>query len=241
MPKTQLLYQEDSYVNKTVCNLLKIVPDDRKTAYLVTDRSIFHPKSGGQPSDKGCILGKDAVFDVRRVMMAAGVVIHWGKCLKGVLEMEPVRQEIDWACRYEFMKRHTAAHLYDHCLSTVLGKRVETTDSWVGDDSYIGYLGNVPATERLREAQGIENAMIKAGAKVVSRLMSRDEAFAYAPEAPNLARLPSGTSLRVVTIDGCQGIPCGGTHIRDIAEIGVFHLDEPEDLGDRFRIRFHLA
>jgi alanyl-tRNA synthetase len=241
MPMTRLLYQEDSYLRETSCNILMVVPDDRKSAYIVIDQSIFHPKSGGQPSDKGRVAAEGFLFDVKRVMILSGVLIHWGKYLEGVPRNVPAHQEIDWAFRYGFMRRHTAAHLYDHCLSTVLGERVETTDSWVGDDGYIGYRGKLPKMEHLQAAEAMENQMITKGAKVASQLMTRDEALTYTPEAPNIARLPSNTHLRVVTIEGCRGIPCGGTHLKNIAEIELFSLKTPEDLGERFKIRFDIT
>jgi len=240
MPRTQLLYQEDSYAKDASCNILKVIPDDKKSSYVVLDRTIFHPKSGGQPSDRGKISATEMAFDVKRAMILSGVVVQWGKYIKGRPELGPAHLEIDWAARYEYMRRHTAAHLYDHCLSSILGGRVETTDSWVGEGSYIGYHGALPTFEQLQAAETLENGMIAKGAKVTSQLMRREEALTITPEAPNLARLPEASYLRVVTIEGCRGIPCGGTHITDIREICEFHLRQPEDLGEKFRVYFDI-
>jgi alanyl-tRNA synthetase len=121
-----------------------------------------------------------------------------------------------------------------------MGKRVETTDSWVGEDGYIGYRGNPPSTEQLRAAEEMENQMIAKGAKVLSQLVTREEALQLAPDAPNLARLPNGTHLRVITIEGCHGIPCGGTHLKDIGEIGKFKLNGTESSPEGFRVKFDV-
>jgi alanyl-tRNA synthetase len=236
MPRTQLLCQEDSYARAASCNILKVIPDDKKNAYVVLDKTIFHPKSGGQPSDRGKLSAAEMVFDVKRAMILTGVVVQWGKYVEGKPELGSVHSEIDWTVRYEYMRRHTAAHLYDHCLSFTLGRRVETTDSWVGEGSYIGYQGSLPTIEQLQAAETLENEMITKGAKVISQLMRREEALTITPEAPNLARLPEDLYLRVVTIEGCRGIPCGGTHIKDIREICKFHLTRFEDLGEKFRV-----
>lgn len=236
---TQLLYQDDSYLKEADCEILKSEADDRKSGYVVLDRTIFHPKSGGQPSDKGKILA-GVIFDVRRMMMMSGVVIHWGKYVQGIPKPGPAQLQVDWNLRYGLMRRHTAAHLCDHCLSAVMGKRVETTDSWVGEDGYIGYRGNPPSTEQLRLAEEMENQMIAKGAKVLSQLVTREEALQLAPDAPNLARLPEGTHLRVITIEGCHGIPCGGTHLKDIGEIGKFKLNGTESSPEGFRVKFDV-
>ena len=240
MPITQLLYLNDSYLKESDCRILKVEPDDRKSAYVILDRSIFHAKSGGQPSDRGRILGDGTVFDVRKVMLAEDVAIHWGKYLVGTPQTGPARMEIEWDPRYRYMKKHTAAHLFDHCLAKVLGKHVETTDSWVGDESYIGYRGEVPTMRQLQEAENMENELILKGEKVTTQLMARDQVAAYAPDAPNLARLPTGATLRVVTIEGCGGIPCGGTHVRNIREIGQFKLGEARSIDGSFRTYFDL-
>jgi len=238
--ETELLYLGDPYLKEATCKILKVEPDDRKSAYLILDKSIFHPKSGGQPSDKGKISTDIMIFDLRKVMSASGVAVHWGKYVQGMPEIGSAQMEIEWDLRYRCMRKHTAAHLFDHCLAKVMGKRVETTDSWVGDESYIGYLGEAPSMEQLRLAEKMENELIPIGGKVASQLVTREEALLMAPGAPNLARLPANTNLRVVTIEGCEGIPCGGTHIKDIREIGQFQLGSLSALDDRFRISFDI-
>jgi len=241
MPSTQLLYLNDSYLKESDCRILKVEPDDRKSAYLILDRSIFHAKSGGQPSDRGRVLGDGTVFDVRKVMLAGDVVVHWGKYVHGTPQIGPARMEIGWDSRYRCMKKHTAAHLFDHCLAKVLGKRVETTDSWVGDESYIGYRGELPPVEKLRAAEVMENQLIAKGGRVTAQVMTREEALLSSSDAPNLTRLPNGAHLRVVTIEGCYGIPCGGTHLKDISEIEQFSLKTAEALSDGFRVHFDVT
>jgi len=238
IPETHLLYLEDAYLKESSCNILKVEPDNGKNAYVLADQSIFHPKSGGQPSDRGKISGKGFIFDVKKVMFTGGVVIHWGKNIQEIPKVGQANLEIDWETRYRCMRRHTAAHLFDNCLSTVLKQRIGTTDSWVGDDSYIGYLGQCPTTEQLESAEKMENELVMRGADVTAKMMTREEALLASVDAPNLDRLPVSRHLRVVTIDGFQGIPCGGTHVRNIKEIGQFNLKPPQTLSEGFRVGF---
>ena len=238
LPLTRLLYLDDSYLKESPCNILKVEPDERKAAYVMADQSVFHPKSGGQPSDVGRITSEGLVFDVKKVMFAGGVAVHWGKSIQGETHTGPAHLSIEWEPRYRYMRRHTAAHLLDNCLAAVLGKRLESTDSWVGEDSYVGYGGACPTMEQLRAVEQMENELITKGAHVTARVVTKDEVATLLSEVSGLDRLPKDRGLRVVTIEGFQGIPCGGTHVRNVKEIGKFQLKSPHVSGEGFRVNF---
>jgi len=237
---TEILYWQDSYAKTFQGSMLRLEPDDKGHAYIILDRTVFHPKSGGQPSDKGKIIGMDFELEVKKAMLNGGIVIHWAKVRNGEPKLSQVVGEVNWDLRYLLMRRHTAAHLYDHCLANATGKRVETTDSWLGDECYVGYKGKVPSTNQLQEAEKMANRMIKAGASVHVSTISHDELIRSVPDAPNIFRLPRFDSYRIVEIEDCKPIPCGGTHLRNISEIGKFTLKSAEtsDLG--FRVHYDV-
>ena len=239
IPVTDLLYLTDSYLKESAATVLRFEPDGRNGAYLVMDRTIFHPKSGGQPSDTGRILGEEFTFHVNKVMFAKGVVVHWGRNIKGTAQSGDFSLTLDWAQRYGCMRKHTAAHLLDSCLPRVLGRQLETTDSWVGDDSYVAYHGEPPTKKQLRSVEETVNSTISMGANVVARTLSRQEAMLLL-DPSSLDRLPKSRDLRIVTIEGFRGIPCGGTHVRNIQEIGQFKLKPCQTLGEEFRVNFAL-
>jgi len=222
--ETEVLYWGDAYLKAFEANILRLEPDEKKHFYMILDRTIFHPKSGGQPSDRGVIQGEGFKIEVKKAMQAGSIIVHWGKLLEGSPSAGRVNGEIEWAWRYLLMRRHTAAHLLDHCLATVVGKRVETTDSWLGDESYVGYKGEPPSNEDLKEIEELENSLIEHGAAVKIDRVSYEELKERAPAAPNIYRLPKLESFRIVTIEGCEPIPCGGTHLKNISEIGRFTL-----------------
>jgi len=82
--------------------------------------------------------------------------------------------------------------------------------------------------------------MIGRGAVVKSGTISYEELLRIAPEAPNIYRLPKLDSFRIVTIDGCEPIPCGGTHLRDINEIGFFKVKDVLEKEDGFRVYYDV-
>jgi len=235
---TTRAYLEDSYLQSTSAGLVSVVVE-KNAAYLALDRTIFHPRSGGQPSDRGTIEAPSFRLEVKRAMLQSGVVVHHGK-LDGKPEVGPVICKIDWPYRFLMMRRHTAAHLLDYCLATASGLRVETTDSWLGDDSYVGYGGPAPPGLDLAQVQELGNGFIQRGVNVGIRTLDRSSAEKLIADAPNLSRLPKTEKLRIVTIEGQLPIPCGGTHVRNLSEIGSLEARRMEPAETGFRLHFEV-
>jgi len=238
IPPTKRLYLQDSYLRKFSADVLRYEREGKNKVYLVLDATAFHPKSGGQPSDTGALSGPDLQVKVAKVMGFRDVVVHWGTVQGDVGVF--VSGEIDWEPRYLYMRRHTAGHLLDHCLTEVLGAPVETTDSWLGEGCYVAYHGTAPSEDAVLEALKMENRLIPRGGSVIVEEVSRDELLRRAPKAPNLLRLPELERYRIVTIQGCESIPCGGTHLRDVREIGGVSLEKVEQRGLDFRVYYDV-
>ena len=131
LAKTELLYLRHMTLARADATVVRVVPEKRTQTYLILDKTLFHPKSGGQPSDRGKIMCDRFTVEVKKAILNHGVVVHWCKLADGTPSTGPVAMEIDWGYRGLVMRRHTAAHLLDHCLARVSSTRVETTDSWL--------------------------------------------------------------------------------------------------------------
>ena len=205
------------------------------------DRSIFHPKGGGQPSDRGKISSTQYSLEVKRAIFHKEVVIHWGRIASGTPSQGPASCELDWDYRHLVMRRHTAAHLLDHCLAKATSTRVETTDSWLDAPCYVGYKGETPNPRSLEVAQRLAEEIIQAGAHVKIEFLSPEQSKTVLKNAPNFERLPHLNEFRVVTIEGCDPIPCGGTHVSNVREIGKLSIVKAEQLADlTFRVYFSI-
>ncbi len=238
---TVSVYWRDSYLTNYSSKLVKAVHDEKKFWYVVLDETIFHPKGGGQPSDKGLLLGAGFRMEVRKAMFSGTVVVHWGKILEGEPEPGHVKAEVDWDWRYLLMRRHSAAHLLDHSLAQVIGQDVETLDSWLGDPCYVAYKGDPPSQDQLSQIERVENETITRGGRIEAREVAADELHHSFSDSPNLYRLPSLKQLRLVTIEGCRPIACGGTHLRDISEAKGIKVKRLEKIPAGFRIHFDLG
>lgn len=237
--KTDPLYLFDSYRHSAESELIKLVPDEKQDFYLVTDRTIFHPKGGGQPADEGLLKGSDFAVQVKKVFLVDDKIVHWGKCIEGQPSIGDITMEIDWHKRYLYMRRHTACHLFDHCLEVSMKRPVETLDSWLGEPCYVSYRGDTPSEEVINSAEDLENSLIQNGGSVKMRPVSHQE-FVATTQAPNRYRLPKIDVLRVVMIKDFSPIPCGGTHVKDLKEIESFHIKKLERVEPGYRVYYEV-
>jgi len=241
LAKTELAYLEDMHARQAQAEAVRVVPEKRSHTYVMLDRTIFHPKGGGQPSDHGTITSSGFTVSVKRAMFHRGVVVHWCKIISGTPSTGPVTCDLDWSYRYPIMRRHTAAHLLDHCLAKTTSSRVETTDSWLDEPCYVGYGGKIPNAIILEQVQDLANSMISAGGFVRIENLTPEQSKSVLQNAPNFERLPQLDEVRTVTIAGCDPIPCGGTHVSDIKEIGRMSAIRGERVSENaYRVYFSV-
>nr|MDO8133132.1 alanyl-tRNA editing protein [Candidatus Njordarchaeum guaymaensis] len=245
-PKTELIYWRDSYARSFESEVIRVVRDKRNV-YLVTQASAFHPKSGGQPSDSGTLTDASGlILAVKKVMIVGGVVVHYCSVIEGHLDElksgARIDGEINWDERFLAMRRHTAGHLFDHCLEVATGVTSRTVDSWLGVPCYVTYAGEPPSQSACDKAVKLEVEGIRKGLPVRLEFVSYRKMLEIASDAPNIERLPESELMRIVTIEGCKPIPCGGTHVNNTAEIGNFKLHKVEKVseGNAFRVYFDV-
>ncbi len=232
LPKTKLLYWDQQYQKTCDSEIIKMV-QEKNEVYIILDKTIFHPKNGGQPTDIGIIKDSEQEISIKKCFITKDVIIHIGKNSEQKVLQNNTNSEINWETRYLYMKRHTTAHLLDHCISKVVEKDVITNDSWLGDECYIGYIGKNITRNEMEEAFKMANDMTEKNLDIFSELISYEELIKKAPNAPNLHRIPKKNGLRIVTIQDCESIPCGGTHVEKLGEIKkiVFNKIEPTENG----------
>jgi alanyl-tRNA synthetase len=241
VPKTELVYLREMTRSQLDAQILKAVPEKKTHAYVMLDRTIFHPKGGGQPSDRGELHSPQFSLALKKAIYHQKRVVHWAKILAGSVAEGPVSCTLNWPYRHLLMRRHTAAHLLDHCLANTTSRRVQTTDSWIDEPCYVGYKGSVPDEKTLRLAEALANTMIAHGAPVKIEFLTGQESKALLQSAPNFERLPDLEEIRTVTIEGCDAIPCGGTHVSNLTELQKLTIDRCEQMpNDTYRVHFSV-
>jgi misacylated tRNA(Ala) deacylase len=232
---TEFLFRDDAYLRS--CEARVTAADPRG---IRLDRTVFYPMGGGQPGDTGVLRlpSGQAVAIVDTVKGDnSDEVIH---VLAPSAELPAVGAEltveIDWERRYRLMRMHTCLHL----LCSVVPGAV--TGGQVSDGK--GRLDfDVPGSSLDKEAITAQLNALIAGAYPVGPRWITDEELAATPELVRTMSVkpPSGTGrVRLIEISGIDLQPCGGTHLRNVAEIGPIVVPKIENKGKQNR-RVNLA
>ena len=195
---------------------------------VVLDKTPFYAEMGGQVADHGTIFAAGVDFEVTEVQKnKGGKYMHYGKMTEGTLKVgDAVSARIDAGRRKAIMRAHTATHLLDKTLRTVLGDHVHQAGSLVEED-YLRFdfthFAALTAEELSRVSQEINNAILE-GFAVEAKEMPIEEAKKTGAIA--LFSEKYGDVVRVVNVGGGYSVEfCGGTHLDNSAKAGLFHIE----------------
>lgn len=235
-------YMDQQYAHTLESIVINVIKEKGRRAYVVVDKSIFHPRSGGQPNDIGVIENEESTFKVVKVLNVKGVLAHYGKFIQGSFNpSDKVTLKIDWNYRYKIMKLHTAGHIIDYALKEIYGKVINTLDAFHGPPkAYIVYNAEPPSQEMLIEIEKIANKIVNEDKEIKIIYTTRESLFKVAFNAPNLDRIPPSEKYRVVVIEGINGIPCTGTHVKRTSEVGVIKIIGLEELSEGFKLHYDV-
>jgi misacylated tRNA(Ala) deacylase len=231
---SELVFRDDAYARSCPARVVAI---DARGIRL--DRTVFYPTGGGQPGDTGVLrLTSGATIAIIDTIKGDGPdeVIHV-PAPEAVLP-EPgteITAEIDWQRRHRLMRMHTCLHLLCAVVpGAVTGGQVADGRGRLDFDVPGTSLDRAAIAERLNE-------LIAAGHDVASRWIGDDE-LAARPELVRTMSVkpPTGAGrVRLIEIAGSAGAidlqPCGGTHIRNTAEIGPIVIAKIESKGRQNR------
>ncbi len=192
---------------------------------LVLDKTPFYAESGGQVGDVGIITGGDAAVTVLDTKKTDGVTIHFCRMVNGTLKKgDTVRAEINEAKRVATMRNHSAAHLLQAALRTVLGKHIEQAGSYVDEHhvrfDFTHFAAVTP--EELRAVESLVNSHILLGEPVTTTLSDIESAKKMGAMA--LFGEKYGDVVRVVKMGEFSTELCGGTHVDNTAKLGLFKI-----------------
>ena len=196
-------------------------------AIVVLDKTPFYAEMGGQVADHGTITAGDAVFTVTDVQKnKGGKYMHYGKLTGGVLKLgDTVSAAIDVKRRKAVMRAHSATHLLDKALRTVLGDHVQQAGSLVEEDRLRFDFTHFSAmtAEEMGQVSAMVNEAVLEGYDIHTDVLPIEEAKKRGAIA--LFGEKYGDTVRVVDMgEGYSVEFCGGTHLDNTAKVGVFHI-----------------
>ncbi len=227
---TELLFRDDAYLQTTHARVVAVT--DRG---IELDSTIFYPLGGGQPGDTGVLVrssGERIVVADTRKGETMDRVVHVPAPSTPLPEIgETLTLEIDWPRRYALMRLHTALHV----MSCVVVAPV-TGGNIAPDKARLDFDIDMSLLDAAKIERGT-NALIARGV-ATETVWITDEELDARPELVKTMSVqpPRGAGrVRLLRIPDIDLQPCGGTHVRNIAEIGGIRVLRIRNEGRRNR------
>ena len=215
--KVTVLTTEDELVDA-------LMEGQRGTIFV--EKTPFYATMGGQEGDTGVIRTENGVFRVEdTIHLRGGKYGHVGVMESGMISVnDQVTLQVDPAGRADTCKNHSATHLLQKALKTVLGSHVEQKGSLVTPTRLrFDFAHFQPMTaEEIQKVEALVNQEIQAALPVVTQVMGIEEAKKSGAMA--LFGEKYGEEVRVVSMGDFSKELCGGTHVANTSQITLFKI-----------------
>ena len=207
---------------------------------MILNNTIFYPKGGGQPHDTGKIIKEKEIYNVVYVGKFNSEISHEVDHA-GLMPDDNVLCVLNWERRYKLMQSHTAAHVLAALLNKGTGALI--TGNQLSEEK-VRFDFNLQKFDKnlLQEYLIKANNLFGTDIPVKSYNLPRDEAL----KIPGIIKMavaypPNLPTLRIVEIEGLDKQADGGTHVKNLKEIGKITLIKTENKGkNNRRIYFKL-
>ena len=192
---------------------------------VILNQTPFYAESGGQMGDRGYLSSETALVRIVDVKKDAGFFVHYGRVERGTLRVaDGVNAQIDLACRRRVQAHHTATHLLQSALRKIVDESISQAGSLVGFDS-LRFDFRSPRALTAADVQQVEEQVNTWIAEAhVAHTETLPIAEAKARGAIAMFGEKYGNEVRVLDVHGVSMELCGGTHVSNTAEIGLFKI-----------------
>jgi alanyl-tRNA synthetase len=210
------LFAEDQAVNTLMVN---------QPGQVILEQTPFYAESGGQVGDKGLLNYDNTLFQVDDTKKIGKAHVHLGKLTAGTLKIgDKLQAKIDITARQATARNHSATHLLHAALRQILGEHVKQKGSLVEPERLRFDLAHFePITpQQLSQIEQLVNQHILANHPVQTQVMALEEALTSGAMA--LFGEKYDDQVRVLSMGNFSTELCGGTHVRQTGEIGIFKI-----------------
>jgi alanyl-tRNA synthetase len=219
------------YVASAVVQVLMVngqaVPEASAGAevQIVLDQTPFYAESGGQVGDRGYLSGEDLLVRIEDVKKESAFFVHHGRVERGTIHLsDAVTAQIDLACRRRSQAHHTATHLLQSALKRLIDESIAQAGSLVAFDRlrFDFHYSRSLTPDELQLVEDQINTWIAEAHVAQTSVMSLTDAKAKGAIA--MFGEKYGSEVRVLDLPGVSMELCGGTHVSNTAEIGLFKI-----------------
>ena len=227
------IFKDSNFVNEA---------NEGDEVQIITNQTPFYAESGGQVGDQGFMKNSDCEIKINDTQKKMGdLFIHYGKVIKGKLKVKDnVNLEINIEKRNNSKAYHSATHLLHESLRRTLGKHVTQKGSLVSPERLrFDFSHNKPIEEKqMTEINKVVNQIVATGGEVQTRIMTSKEAINMGALA--LFGEKYGEEVRVVFMGNDNNgffstELCGGTHVKNISDIGRFKVVSQSSISSGVR------
>jgi alanyl-tRNA synthetase len=227
--KTEFLGYEKAHAEAKVLAVLE-------GGEVILDRTPFYGESGGQAGDWGKLETKSGAMEVEDAKKIGDTIVHIGRMLRGRIEKgETAKVSINEDVRNRTMRNHTATHLLQAGLRKVLGEHVRQTGSFVDQDRLrfdFTHMKKLDPREIAR-VEEIVNDAVKKAIQVKKEIKPIEDAKKDGAMA--LFGEKYSDLVRVVSVGDVSKELCGGTHVENTKEIGLFKITSESSIASGVR------
>lgn len=226
---------EALYLNKEYEREFEATVIDANGKFIVLDKTLFYPNSGGQLHDTGKLVSSNGEeYDVNFVGKFNDHISH-ELSKEGLKVGDKVKGIIDWNRRYTLMRHHTAAHILSGVIFKEFGCLI--TGNQLGlEESRMDFNMDNFEKNKFLIVEAKANEIISKSYKVNKSFISIEEAKEKKDLFKLAKKLPSSIEkIRVVEIDDFDLQACGGTHVDNVFEIGKIRISKLKNKGKNNR------
>jgi alanyl-tRNA synthetase len=238
---TYQLYLKNTYLFESNAQVVTCKKDERDMPYILLDQTIFYPQGGGQPCDRGKIVGDDFEYAVRDVRQIGDEIRHYiepnQNSAKNSHENSGVRCILDKDRRLLNARYHTAGHLLGNIAEELYPNLKAQKCHAFSGEAYIEFSGSeIPNEESLQES--LRNIIAK---NLSTKIFETDRIQFESAYYKLPYEIPETKKFRVMQIGNYPPIPCGGTHVKSTGEIGEITLKKMKQKSNVLKISFGVT
>lgn len=238
---TELLYMQGFGIEDCEAEIVSLSPTEDGRIDIVLNQTCFYARGGGQDWDMGVISGGDTTFEVEEVRLDEhGDVHHIGKYVSGSFAAsDSVICKVDHERRIVNTRLHSAGHIIDMAIGTLGLDWVATKGQHYPHLSAVEYSG----TWQSERSEDLRIAIEKQANEFVEQSLENSVIFMPVEEMHKVVRhvpdnLPTNKPGRVVMYGDDFGIPCGGTHVKNLREVGVITIPKIKEKKGVIRVSY---